>query len=113
MARRDREGWRCLVAEWGRSGVAAVEFARRRGLSPRTLVWWRWRLRRNEQRAPELLPVRLVEARAPVAAPPTAHTPAAPLEAGLPGGIRLRFTQEVDAGYVAELVAGLVTRLPC
>ena len=36
--------WAERVAAWQRSRLSAAAFAARHGLSPRTLVWWRWRL---------------------------------------------------------------------
>ncbi|MBN2823338.1 MAG: hypothetical protein JXR33_09145 [Coriobacteriia bacterium] len=47
--RRRAKDWARLVGEWERSGQAAGEFAAARGLRPRTLVWWRWRLRRGRK----------------------------------------------------------------
>ena len=40
-----------MVREWERSGQAAGVFASRHGLRSRTLVWWRWRLRRAGKEA--------------------------------------------------------------
>jgi hypothetical protein len=45
QGRRSSEEWKRLVGEWQRSGRSAAEFCRARGLSERTLAWWRWRLR--------------------------------------------------------------------
>lgn len=45
--RRGAEEWRRLVQDWKRSGETAARFAKRRGLSARTLVWWAWRLRQS------------------------------------------------------------------
>lgn len=39
-----RAEWAKVVTAWQRSGLAATEFCRRRGLSRRTFGWWRWRL---------------------------------------------------------------------
>lgn len=49
--RRSARDWARLVGEWRRSGQAAGEFAAARGLRARTLVWWRWRLRRCGRKA--------------------------------------------------------------
>lgn len=51
--RRRAKDWARLVGEWERSGQAAGEFAAARGLRPRTLVWWRWRLRRERKAPPK------------------------------------------------------------
>ena len=47
--RRSAKEWKRLVREWERSGLTATAFASRRGLRRDTLVWWRWRLRRDEK----------------------------------------------------------------
>ena len=53
MAKRTRSAseWSQLVGEWKRSGQSAGDFARRRGLSPKTLSWWAWRLGRSSKAA--------------------------------------------------------------
>jgi len=53
MAKRRRTSaeWERVVRQWERSGLSAREFAARRGLVARTLVWWRWRLRRDGEAA--------------------------------------------------------------
>ena len=46
MARRlGREAWQRIVDDLGRSGLSVARYARRHGLSARTLTWWRWALR--------------------------------------------------------------------
>jgi transposase-like protein len=44
MTARGREMQRVL-GQCARSGLTMAEFARRRGISPQTLAWWRHRLR--------------------------------------------------------------------
>lgn len=44
LTKRGREMRRLLVVQQ-RSGLSLAEFARRRGLRPNTLSWWRHRLR--------------------------------------------------------------------
>jgi hypothetical protein len=44
---RSRE-MRRLFARWERSGLTLSEFARREGMVPTTLYWWRRRLRKME-----------------------------------------------------------------
>src|SRR5512145_2326568 len=41
--------WKGLVREWERSGLTASAFAAKRGVSRDSLVWWRWRLGRDEK----------------------------------------------------------------
>ena len=39
--------WARWVKAWKRSGETAEEFATSRGLKPRTLTWWSWRLQKD------------------------------------------------------------------
>lgn len=39
-----RAKWSRLVRALRRSGQSTREFAEQRGISPRSLAWWRWRL---------------------------------------------------------------------
>jgi hypothetical protein len=62
--RRSAKDWREIVRAWRKSGLGTAEFAARRGLSPRTLAWWRWRLgQRGPAKvvSPELVRVEVAE----------------------------------------------------
>jgi transposase-like protein len=85
--RTSREQRRQILAEFERSGVSAVEFARRAGLKYSTLAGWRHRHRRSH-RPGRLRPVRLLEAVLPTALLP-ASTARPVLPVLLPGGARL------------------------
>jgi transposase len=41
--------WQKRVRRWKRSGKTAEEFAEGEGVSPRSLTWWSWRLRKAER----------------------------------------------------------------
>jgi transposase-like protein len=84
--RTSREQRRLILAEFERSGVSAVEFARRSGLKYSTLAGWRQRHRRSQR--PGLRPVRLLEAVLPTAA----VAGSIKLPVLLPGGARLEIT---------------------
>lgn len=45
MARDTRATWAARVARWTSSGLSATAFAARERINPRTLMYWRWRLR--------------------------------------------------------------------
>ncbi|MCK6537534.1 MAG: transposase [Polyangiaceae bacterium] len=102
MAKRhSREFWARLIGEVERGGgVEAV--ARRHGVRPRTLIWWRWRLgqgpRRSGRKA-QLLPV--VVRGAPV----TFERPAL-VELAV-RDVALRLETGTDVDYIATLVAAL------
>ena len=54
--RRGREFWTRVVSEVD-AGERVVDVARRHRLQPKTLSWWRWKLRSDDRRDPLLLPV--------------------------------------------------------
>jgi hypothetical protein len=49
MARSSKQVWVKRVEEWARRGGSAKEFAAELGVSPRTLVYWKWRLGKEAQ----------------------------------------------------------------
>lgn len=51
------------MKQWERSGRSAAEFAEPRGLSPRTLTWWKWRLKRDSNAGGTTHGIRLVPVR--------------------------------------------------
>ena len=62
--RRSAKEWAALVRAWKRSGETAAQFAESRALSPRTLAWWKWRLKQGDATAAvpsavQLVPVRV------------------------------------------------------
>ena len=44
-ARRSAAQWALLLKAWEKSGETAKAFAKARGIAPRSLAWWKWRLR--------------------------------------------------------------------
>lgn len=101
--RTSREQRRQILAEFERSGVSAVEFARRAGLKYSTLAGWRHRHRRSH-RPGRVRPVRLLEAVLPTA-PASTVRPALPVL--LPGGARL----EIACAAQLPLAAALLREL--
>jgi transposase-like protein len=100
--RTSREQRRLILAEFERSGVSAVEFARRAGLKYSTLAGWRHRHRRSH-RPGHLRPVRLLEAVLPTAPVPLLTA----LPVILPGGARL----EIACAAQLPLAAALLREL--
>lgn len=99
--RHSRDFWAQLIGEVEQGGsVEAV--ARRHGVRPRTLIWWRWRLgqgpRRSGRKA-RLLPVVVRER------PVVFERPA--LVEVVVRDIALRLETGTDVHYVAELVDAL------
>lgn len=100
--RTSREQRRLILDEFERSGVSAVEFARRSGLKYSTLAGWRHRHRRSH-RPGRLRPVRLLEAVLPTAPVPSLTA----LPVILPGGARL----EIACAAQLPLAAALLREL--
>jgi hypothetical protein len=101
--RRTREQWATLVAAFENTNQPAVRFCERRGISPRTFAWWRWRLRHTAPSARrddgvKLLSVDVVTGEA---VSPTSRLVIAIAE------VEVRIDVGVDVDYVAALVARL------
>ena len=52
MARLAARQWAVLIEKQAASGQSTAEFALSHGVNPRTLSWWRWRLRKARQPRP-------------------------------------------------------------
>ena len=102
--------WRQRLQRFERSGLSAVAFCAKEGVSAPPFYAWRRRLRQEpaEQAnrpaepladGPRLVPVRLL-------------APAAPVEIVLPGGLVLRLAPGCDLDFIRALVATLGGR-PC
>lgn len=92
MARDTRAIWAARVARWTHSGLTAAAFAAREGVNPRTLAYWRWRVRTD---AASRVSARREATFIEVVVPPVAHDAVAPLELVLPAGYRLRLGDAV------------------
>ena len=97
---------RLILAEFERSGVSAVQFAKRAGLKYSTLAAWVLRERRSKTLHPAPS-VRLLEA---VVDPAQGKTSSS-LVLQLPGGARLEVNNTQQAALAAELVRFLAK--PC
>ena len=47
--RVEREEWAKRVERWRDSGLTTVEFAAELGISPKTLTYWAWTLKRGNR----------------------------------------------------------------
>lgn len=103
--RRPRSFWKALIAELD-GGATLAGTARRHGVSPRTLSWWRWALRRGAPPAPttRLLPVVFSSG---TTAPVKLEERREPLAIVLRDDVAFRVPIGSDVGYVAALVAAV------
>lgn len=51
--RGTRTLWSDRVGQWKRSGLTAAAFAKKEGISPRTLKHWAWQLRKDAREKPD------------------------------------------------------------
>jgi transposase-like protein len=102
--RVSKEQRRVILAEFERSGLSAVQFARRSGVKYSTFAGWLQRYRARKRPGPKSA-VRLLEA---VVGPAPLNRA---LEVQLPGGARLEIREANQVALVAALVRAL--EKPC
>src|SRR5689334_15376884 len=83
-----REIWVNIVEQYERSGVTQEAFAEERQIPVATLRAWIYRLRRERQEVPAVLPVRVVPSPAPPARQRSDEAAGIEIESG---EVRLRF----------------------
>jgi hypothetical protein len=102
--RRARGIWIELIRQCEKSGLSTEEYAAKRGIPVKTLRWWIWRLRREQdEEAAPLLPVRVIPSTAPAG---RGGEDVAAVEVELTDGVRLRFV-----GAPVSAVVEVVSRL--
>jgi len=95
-----KEQRQLILAEFERSGVSAVEFARRAGLKYSTLAGWLQRYRRTRPKR-RARAVRLLEAVV------QSGDPNATLQLQLPDGTRVEINNAKQAALAADLLRAL------
>jgi hypothetical protein len=98
-----------LLGRWERSGLTLAAFARRAGIAPGTLAWWRHTLRAGERTSAKGKFLEL-----PVLRPLPGPRPApGPFEVVFGDGMRVRVPAVFDAEALARLLAVVVGRRAC
>lgn len=111
--RTARAEWAKRVERWADSGLTAKEFAAELGINPRSLVFWKWQLKRDARvmttggdarpkRAPRRAKVPMIELR-----PSISETR---IELELSGGRLLKIPATFDVESLRRLLAVLETR---
>jgi transposase len=108
MARETRATWAARVARWTSSGLTAAAFAARERINPRTLTYWRWRLRADG--AATLPSPRRAAPFVEVVVPEIARDTPTGLEIVLPAGYRVRRGQAVVADTLRTVLDVLEAR---
>lgn len=112
MARsRDGKRWtpaeaRGVLEEWKRSGLPLTRFAKQRGYGPQRLQWWKGKLEARSASSvglPRFVPVELPAMSLDAGSTRTGSG----IEIALPGGVRLRASEGVDARWIGRLVVSL------
>lgn len=100
-----QERWGRHVAAWASSGLSCRDYAAKAGVNPRTLTWWKSKLRGAGEAGPAAVPgfVEVTEQLA-VTAPPSSV-----IELDV-GGVRLRVHGRVDAEALACVLDVLEAR---
>ena len=104
---RSETEWHELVRELESSGTRAEEFARRRGVNAKTLMWWRSRVRRQARETGPAA-VRLVELR-PVAVSAPTPSPGGTVSVFV-GGVRVGIRAGFDPATLSAVLEVLEAR---
>lgn len=105
--RRSAAQWAQLLASWDRTTTLPEDFARRHGVSPATLAWWRWRFKRDTSLAPPTDAMRLV--RVDLSDEPT-DASRDDWEFSSPSGHTLRVHGAIDAASLALVLDRMTAR---
>jgi hypothetical protein len=97
--KRKESHWRRWIGEWQASGLSALAFCKRRGLTVARFYAWRGVLERRDAEKPTFLPVQVVAD----AVPAKANA----LEVVLTDGRTMRVTARFDAATLRQLLAVL------
>ena len=104
--RRSREQWAAVIEELGASGESAEGFCRRRGIRPRTLSWWKWKLGSSPHRSAPDAAIRLLRV---AVSPERGRTVASGVVIDV-ADLRVHVEVGTDVAYVIALVEAIRSR---
>src|SRR5947207_12727607 len=112
MGRSSRDEWAKRVERWVDSGLTAAEFGAEAGINPRTLTYWKWRLRREGGRGGRPRTHGFVEVVAPAVAGGAIQKEAGPasLEVVLRDGTLIRVPPGFDTAALRHVLGALERR---
>jgi transposase len=103
-----RDRWAKRVRQWDQSGLTAAAFAAEWDLNPRTLAYWKWRLRKEAAEAPVAKeaesPPKFVEV---TPAPSTWWQPADRIEIVISDRVVVRVPDAFDAVTLRRVIEAL------
>ena len=113
--RTTRAEWAKRVERWADSGLTSKEFAAELGINPRSLVFWKWQLKRDGQGSSTLReqPRKMPQRRRVTKVPLVELRPAISetrIELELGAGRRLRIPVGFDVDSLRQLLSVLETR---
>ena len=103
MARSSREEWAKRVERWVDSGLTAAEFSSEIGVNPRTLTYWKWKLRQAGSSSPRAKPKRLHTSPRFVEVTAAVET-SSPIEVVV-GEVTVRVPPRFDSATLCEVLA--------
>lgn len=101
MARSTPQQWAHRVEDWEASGLTAAAYARKTGISDRSLRWWKWQLKARGFKSEPKTPLTFVEM--------TSAMAREPFEVVLENRVRVRIPHDFDAAALERLL-GVVGR---
>lgn len=96
MARSTPEQWAKRVEEWLASGLTAAAYARKVGISDRSLRWWKWQLKARRFKPTPVAPLTFVEM--------TSAVTREPFEVVLENRVCVRVPTDFDAAALGRLL---------
>jgi hypothetical protein len=111
--RTTRAEWAKRVERWADSGLTAKEFAAELGINPRSLVFWKWQLKRDGQSAPAIArePMPKVSRRKSVAKLPLVELRPSLLETRIELELGADRRLKIPAGFDVESLRRLLSVL--
>jgi len=105
VKRATRAVWAKRVDGWRKSGLTAAEYARRSGLTEKSLRWWKWQLAQPRDAAPSEAKKKAAQIPSPLTfVEMTSALQRGPIEVVLVSGALIRLPTDFDAASFARVL---------